>query len=80
MLPVLKADESLRLYQATACGTGPRNKRQAGQIRRQVQDWIKVTRRYSQRDTTRRPMNADEMRAAMAGLGIKVTEVPRKRG
>lgn len=78
MIPVIKADESLRFYQAMACGSGAKSKRQASQIRRQVQEWIKTSRRYSDGGSIRRPKNAEEMRAVMAALGITVKEVPRR--
>lgn len=79
MLPVIKAEEALGLYQSVACGTGGKSKRQATQIRRQINEWIKTTRRYSG-SKVRRPKNPEDMKAMLASLGIQVKEVPRKRG
>lgn len=78
MIPVIKAEEALRFYQAIACGSGAKSKRQASQIRRQVQEWIKTSRRYSDGGAIRRPKNAEDMRTTMAALGILVKEVPRR--
>lgn len=73
MLPVIKAEESLLQYQAVACGVGPKSKTQAHQMKRQVRDLVKTMNRYSSKTATRRATSFEDMQAAMASMGIKVT-------
>lgn len=73
MLPVIKAEESLRSYQAVACGVGPKSKKQAHQMKKQVRDWIKTMSKYSSKPATRKAASFEDMQAAMAAMGIKVT-------
>lgn len=78
MLPVIKAEESLAAYQVGVCAGGPKSKRQAQQMKRQVKDWQKTMMRHSGRSTVRRPVSAGDMKAVMAGFGISVKEVPAR--
>ena len=74
MLPVIKAEESLRVYQATACGVGPKSRAQASQMKQQVKEWVRTMQRYSGRPRPAKPKNATDMRAALAAMGIKLKE------
>jgi hypothetical protein len=78
MMPVIKAEESLLLYQATACGVGPRNRAQSYQMRKQVREWVKTMRRFSgQQAPTRKAKDFEEYKAALAGMGLRVKEAAR---
>ncbi len=73
MLPVIKAEESLLQYQAVTCGVGPKSKKQAHQMKKQVRDWIKTMNKFSGKSATRKATSFEDMKAAMAAMGIKVT-------
>lgn len=72
MLPVIKAEESLLQYQAMTCGVGPKNKRQAGQMKKQVREWIKTMGRYSKKVKTNKAGSFEEMKAMLESMGIRV--------
>ena len=77
MLPVIKAEESLLRYQAMTCGVGPKSRSQAQQMKKQVREWIKTMNRYSGRAKIRKAASFEDMKLAMAAMGIKVKELPR---
>lgn len=72
MMPVLKAEESLLAYQATACGVGPRSNGQKQQMKRQVREWVKTMQRFTGKPRPQRPSSLDDMRAVVSAMGIKV--------
>lgn len=80
MLPVIKAEESLLHYQAVTCGVGPKSKRQAQQMKKQVREWIKIMGRYSEQARARRAGSFEDMKIMLRSMGIKVKEPEVKRG
>jgi|CXWL01.1.fsa_nt_gi hypothetical protein len=72
MLPVIKAEESLLRYQATVCGVGPKNKRQAQQMKKQVQEWVKTMGRYSKKAKTNKAASFEDMKLMLQSMGIRV--------
>lgn len=78
MLPVIKAEESLLRYQAMACGVGPKTKRQAHQMKKQVREWVKTMGRYSGR--AKQKMGFEGMKAALESMGIRVKTKGEARG
>ncbi len=80
MLPVIKAEESLLSYQAVTCGVGPKSKRQAGQMKKMVREWIKTMGRYSPKSRAKKAANFEEMRAMLESMGVKVKVPEATRG
>ncbi len=72
MLPVIKAEESLLNYQATTCGMGPKNKGQARQMKKQVQEWVKTMNRYSKKAKVNKAASFEDMKAILESMGIRV--------
>lgn len=72
MLPVIKAEESLLAYQAAVCGAGPKSKKQAHQMKKTVRDWVRTMGRYSPKAATRKAGSFEDMKAMLAGMGIRV--------
>ena len=72
MLPVLKAEESLLRYHSVVCGVGPKSKKQAQQMKKQVQEWIKTMGRYSKKAKTNKAASFEDMKLMLEGMGIRV--------
>lgn len=80
MLPVIKAEESLLNYQAVTCGVGPKSKRQAGQMKKQVREWIKTMGRYTKRAKVNKAASFEDMKMILEGMGIRVKTAEVKHG
>lgn len=80
MLPVIKAEESLRWYQAMACGAGAKNKKQGQQMRKIVREWIKTMNRYAATQKAKKAANLEEATAMLSAMGIRVVMPGAKHG
>ncbi len=72
MLPVIKAEESLLMYDSVACGVGPKTKKQAQQIKKQIRDLVKIKGRYSKKAKTDKAASFEDMKAILESMGIRV--------
>lgn len=72
MMPVIEAKETLLNYHAVTCGVGPKSKKQAQQMKKQVREWIKTMSRYSKKVKTNKAASFEEMKAMLESMGIRV--------
>ncbi len=78
MLPVIQAQESLRLYEAVTLGTGSFGKKGAAQARANFRALQRTAKKHNPTAVTR-PRNPQELAARLAAMGVPVIRVPKKR-
>jgi len=78
MMPVLKAQESLRRYEENVFGSGSYHKSQKYTVKKTIRRWGRQANRFNEKEVTRKPKDLRSL-AAHVGIPFEVVKVKRKK-